>query len=64
MARQKPDVWGCEHRYPIEVAPTGNGEQQRARCLGCGVLGPERENVEQAMLALRDQARYKQSLEA
>ena len=62
MARDKPEIWRCDHHYPILVEKVGGG--RRARCLGCGALGPDREDMEQAMLALRDQARYEQSLEA
>ncbi len=64
MAREKPETWRCDHRYPIVVEKVGGGSSRHARCLGCGALGPDREDVEQAMLALRDQARYKQSLGA
>ncbi|HEV2743060.1 MAG TPA: hypothetical protein VGV91_07900 [Rubrobacter sp.] len=63
MAREKPETWRCDHHYPIVVEKAG-GRSRRARCLGCGALGPDREDVEHAMLALRDQARYKQSLGA
>ena len=55
MAREKPrekeTIWGCDHHYPIEVAPVGGGK--RARCLGCGACGPVRAAGEDAMLALR-----------
>lgn len=65
MARGKPNVWGCEHHYPIVVAPTGSGEgQQRARCLGCGARGPESDDAERAMEALRAEARYGRELGA
>ena len=64
MTREKPEIWRCDHRYPIVVEKVGGGSSRRARCLGCGALGPDREDVEQAMLALRDRARHKQSLGA
>jgi hypothetical protein len=64
MAREKPTTWSCDHHYPIVVEKVGGGSSRRARCLGCGALGPDREDVVPAMLALRDQARYKQSLGA
>ncbi len=55
MAREKPEIWRCDHRYPILVEKAGGAE--RARCLGCGAVGPERTGAEQAMLALRAEAR-------
>ena len=56
MSRGKLDVWGCGHRYPVVVEPSG-GQQRRARCLGCGASGPERGDAERALLALRAEAR-------
>ena len=59
MARERPAVWGCEHQYPIEVVPAGKSGR-RARCLGCGMCGPVvRKGSEEAMLALRNEARFK-----
>ena len=52
MAREKPDVWGCEHRLPIEVARMGDG--RRARCLRCGQRGPVQPDAEGAVRALQD----------
>ncbi len=43
----------------MEVAPTGDGGQRRARCLGCGACGPVRADGEAAMRALRDEARFR-----
>ncbi len=63
MAREKPNVWHCVHHYPIEVTPTV-GAGKRARCLGCGACGPERAGTEEAMLALRAEARYRGKLGA
>ncbi len=57
MAREKPTIWHCGHHYPIEVVPVGGG--RRARCLGCGACGPVREGSEEAMRALRIEARYR-----
>ena len=54
MAREKPDVWGCEHPMPIEVVPLGEG--RRARCLRCGLCGPVRPDPEEALVALRGEA--------
>ncbi len=61
MAREKPTIWGCDHHYPIEVAPLEGGK--RARCLGCGACGPVRAAGEDAMLALRAEARYRERWE-
>ncbi len=58
MAREKPTIWGCAHHYPILVDRAEGGRQ--ARCLGCGTSGPTRADAEQAMLALRAEARYGQ----
>ena len=50
MAREKPNAWECEHPLPIEVVPFGEG--RRARCLVCGLCGPERPDTEEALWAL------------
>jgi hypothetical protein len=57
MARENPTIWECDHRYPIEVARVRSGKH--ARCLGCGACGPVRASGREAMLALRDEARYR-----
>ena len=59
MAREKPTTifWGCDHHYPIEVVAVGGGK--RARCLGCRAYGPVRAAEEDAMLALRVEARHR-----
>ena len=57
MARENPTIWGCDHHYPIEVVNVRSG--RRARCLGCGACGPVRASGEEAMLTLRDEARYR-----
>ncbi len=62
MAREKATIWGCAHHYPILVDRVEGGMQ--ARCLGCGTSGPARADAEQAMLALRAEARYGQELGA
>ena len=54
MARETPNVWRCEHHYPIVLEYTVAGK--RARCLGCGVWGPVREGSKEAELALRAEA--------
>ena len=65
MAREKPETWRCDHRYPIVVEEAGgSSNSRRARCLGCGACGPPRAGAEQAMLALRAGARAGQRLGA
>ena len=64
MAREKPETWRCDHRYPIVVEEAGGGSSRRARCLGCGACGPPRAVAEQAMLALRAEAQAGQRLGA
>ena len=54
MARETPNLWRCEHHYPIDLEYTVVGK--RARCLGCGVWGPVREGSKEAELALRAEA--------
>ena len=61
-SREKPTAWQCEHHYPIEVVSMGGG--RCARCLGCGASGPVREGSEQALRALRAEARYRDELGA
>ena len=56
MAREIPTIWSCDHHYPIEVVSMEGGK--RALCLGCGASGPVREGAQEAMLALRDEARH------
>jgi hypothetical protein len=63
MAREKPNVWHCAQHYPIEVTSTV-GARKRARCLGCGACSPERAGTEEAMVALRAEARYRGKLGA
>jgi hypothetical protein len=62
MARERPTPWGCAHHYPIVVDGAVGG--RRAKCLGCGSSGPTRADAEQAMLALRAEARYGRRLGA
>jgi hypothetical protein len=50
-SQQKPPVWLCGHRYPLEVVSTEDGK--RARCLSCGETGPAREGSAAAAAALR-----------
>lgn len=44
--------WRCKHRHPLLVTHTGTGRS--ARCTGCGVEGPVRANLSEAMRALRN----------
>ena len=60
MARENPNMWRCGHHYPIDVTSVGTGK--RARCLGCGACGPVRAAGEEAMLALRAEAHYREKL--
>ena len=62
MARGKRETRRCDHHYPIVVEKAGGAE--RARCLGCGAVGPPRSGAELAMLALRAEARHRQRLGA
>ncbi len=57
MARKKPTASGCEHPFPIEVVPLGDG--RRARCLRCGECGPGRPDSEGAMRALKNTAGHR-----
>ena len=62
MAREKPDVWGCQHRLPIEVVPMGDG--RRAGCLRCGQCGPVRPDAEGALRALQGMAARREKIGA
>ena len=52
VVRTKPTNRPCRHLYPARIA-LGNEHQRRARCLGCGELGPPRTNLAEALRALR-----------
>lgn len=43
--------WRCKHRYPLLVVHIGTS--CHARCMGCGVEGPVRASLPEAMRALR-----------
>jgi hypothetical protein len=62
MARETKNetknAWRCEHHSSLVVESTGDGK--RARCLGCGGWGPVREGTEEAVLALREEAQYRE----
>ncbi len=51
--RTRSANWRCRHLYPAWVT-TGAENQRRARCLGCGELGPPRTDLSKALRALRD----------
>jgi hypothetical protein len=55
MAEQptKSTSWRCRHAYPVLVVIGPKGER-RARCLGCGELGPSRTSSATALRALRE----------
>ena len=64
QAPERPITWRCGHRYPSVVDTTKEGGK-RARCLGCGTIGPSRADAAGAMRALRDHGRTaKQVVEA
>ena len=48
----KSSGWRCRHLYPVLVVTEPGGER-RARCLGCGMLGPSRTDLATALCALR-----------
>lgn len=62
MVREERTTWGCDHYRPIVVTKAKGGEC--ARCLGCGTCGPVRPDAEQAMLALKAEARHGRKLGA
>jgi hypothetical protein len=47
--------WRCRHLYPVLIVVGTEGER-RARCLGCGMLGPSSSDVATALRALRESA--------
>jgi hypothetical protein len=51
----KSTSWQCKHLYPVLMVTWPEG-QRRARCLGCGMLGPSSSNVATALRALRESA--------
>ena len=51
--RAKSMSWRCSHHYPVQIV-AGPGDERRARCLGCGVLGPSRTDLATARRALRE----------
>jgi hypothetical protein len=56
MAEAEPTkaiTWRCRHLYPFEIV-TGPRGERRARCFGCGVLGPPRTDLAMARRALRE----------
>lgn len=55
MAEQqtKSTTWRCRHAYPVLIE-TGPEGERRARCLGCGKLGPSRTGLATALRSLRE----------
>jgi len=49
----KSTSWRCRHLYPVVVV-IGPEDERRARCLGCGTLGPSRTDLAKALRALRE----------
>lgn len=50
--RKEPSLgWTCKHRHPLLVTHTETG--RRAHCMGCGVEGPIRASLPEALWALR-----------
>ena len=62
MPTERPTTWRCRHLYPILVEDPGPGK--RARCLGCGEVGPVRAEVTGAMWALRNEPGYAEKVGA
>lgn len=56
-----PTGWRCGHFYPAMVEATGEGSR-RARCLGCGKVGPTRAGAAEAMRALRDEGKVRNKI--
>jgi hypothetical protein len=44
--------WRCGHLYPVQIVIGPEGER-RARCLGCGTLGPSSSDMVTALRALK-----------
>jgi len=49
----KPVSWRCRHLYPVQIVTEPEGKR-RARCLGCGMLGPSSSDVATALCALKE----------
>jgi hypothetical protein len=52
VGQTKSVSWRCRHLYPVLMV-TGPEGERRARCLGCGMLGPPRSDLATALRALR-----------
>jgi hypothetical protein len=50
--RGRPPFHRCEHAGPVLTNPVGEGGPYTARCLLCGLSGPERATSMQAAEAL------------
>jgi hypothetical protein len=51
--QRKSISWRCRHLYPVQIV-IGPGGDRRARCLGCGVMGPSRTDLATARRALQE----------
>jgi hypothetical protein len=49
----KSTTWRCRHTYPVQMVIGSEGER-RARCLGCGKLGPASTGLASALRSLRE----------
>lgn len=45
--------WRCRHLHPVLMV-TGSAGERRARCLGCGMLGPWQTGLATALRTLRE----------
>lgn len=63
MRRAREDTMSflrCAHSSPVVVDELEGGKKKVARCLRCGQCGPAvREGTDEALRALRDQARWR-----
>jgi hypothetical protein len=53
VARTRSANWRCRHLYPAWIT-IDTENRRRARCLGCGELGPPQTELAKALRALRD----------
>lgn len=51
IREERVGVWQCGHRHPALVTTSDAG--RRARCLGCGTIGPWRASLAEALRALK-----------
>jgi hypothetical protein len=53
VGQTKSVNWKCRHLQPVLIV-TGPEGERRARCLGCGMLGPPRNGLATALRGLRE----------